>query len=101
MMLKRLSEEREVAMRSCDKGFNEMVDGLRREGPLASIRSVDYDEHVLLLYQTTAFRDRMVAGFFDSPAEESKAAVIAGAVPASVAATTYEKLAGRYGENSW
>ena len=51
-------------------GFNEMLDELRRDAPLAFMRSVDYGEHVLLLYRTSAFKGRMVAGFFDSPAEE-------------------------------
>jgi hypothetical protein len=100
IILKRLSEELAAATSSCDMGFNEMLDELRRDGPLAFMRSVDYGEHVLLLYRTTAFRDRMVAGFFDSPAKESRAAVMTETVPASVAATTYERLAGRYGEKS-
>ncbi|MGI0020058.1 MAG: hypothetical protein ACREAY_06280 [Nitrososphaera sp.] len=100
IMLKRLSEELAAATRSCDLGFNEMLDEVRRDGPLAFMRSMDYGEHVLLLYKSAAFRDRMVAGFFDSPAEESRAAIMAGAVPASVAATTYKQLAGRYGVQS-
>ena len=101
IMLKRLSEELAAATRFCDMGFNEMLDELRRDGLLAFMRSVDYGEHVLLFYRTTAFRDRMAAGFFDLPAEESRVAVMAeAAVPASVAATTYEQLAGRYGEKS-
>jgi hypothetical protein len=101
IMLKRFSEKLAAATRSCDLGFNEMLDELRRDEPLALMRSVDYGEHVLLLYRTSAFKDRMVAGFFDSPAgEESRAAVMAGTVPTSVAATTYEQLAGRYGQQS-
>lgn len=100
IMLKRLSEELAAATRSTGLGFNEMLDEIRRDEPLALARSVGYGEHALLLYKSTAFRDRMVEAFFDSPAKESRAAIMAGTLPVSVTAATYEQLVERYGVQS-
>jgi hypothetical protein len=97
IMLKRLSDELAAATRSTGLGFNEMLDEIRRDEPLAFVRTVSYGEHALLIYNSVSFRDKMVKGFFDSPAKESRAAIMAGSLPASVTAVTYDQLAQRYG----
>lgn len=96
IMLKRLSDELAAATRSTGLGFNEMLDEIRKDEPLAFVRNVNYGEHALLLYKSVAFRDKMVKGFFDSPAKESRAAIMAGPLPASVTRVTYDQLAQRY-----
>jgi hypothetical protein len=100
IMLKRLNDELAAATRSAGLGLNEMLDEIRRDEPLAFVRNVNYGEHALLLYKSIMFRDKMVKGFFDSPAKESRAAIMAGPLPESVTAVTYDQLAQRYGPQS-
>lgn len=97
IVLKRFDEElsRNVAL-PADMDPNEVIDAIKKDQLYVFMRNVSAGEHVLLLYRSTQFRDRMLDAFFAPVAggRQAKCAILSE--PASLASapavTTWQKL---------
>ncbi|AIF84687.1 hypothetical protein NTE_02644 [Candidatus Nitrososphaera evergladensis SR1] len=66
IILKRFDEELAKNVQATDMGPNEVLDAMKRDQPYVFMRNISAGEHVLVLYRSTQFRDRMLGAFFDS-----------------------------------
>lgn len=77
IILKHFSDELARNMQAHGVGVTEMIDAMKRDEPYVFMRNTAAGEHTLLLYRNQAFKDRMLAAFFDpvSGVRETRAAV--------------------------
>jgi hypothetical protein len=78
IILKYFSEELARNVQARGMGVTEMIDAMKRDEPYIFMRNTAAGEHALLLYRNQAFRDRMLAAFFDpaSGVRETRAVVL-------------------------
>ncbi|AIC15469.1 hypothetical protein [Nitrososphaera viennensis] len=95
IILKRFDEELAKNVQATDMGPNEVLDAMRRDESYVFMRNVSAGEHVLLLYRSVQFRDRMLGAFFDPVAggRQAKGAILSEpAALASAPSITWHEL---------
>lgn len=95
IILKHFSDELARNVQTQGMGVTETLDAMKRDEPYVFMRNTVAGDHTLLLYQSPAFRDRMLAAFFDpaSGTREARAAVLDQQVQLpSVSSVTFADL---------
>jgi hypothetical protein len=95
IILKHFSDELARNVQAQGMGVTEIIDSMKRDEPHVFMRNTVAGEHALLLYRNQAFKDRMLAAFFDpaSGVRETRAAVLDQQVQLpSVSSVTFADL---------
>jgi hypothetical protein len=95
IILKHFSDELARNIKAQDMGTTEVIEAMKRDQPYVFMRNTTSGEHTLLLYRNVAFRDRMLAAFFEpmSDVRETRAAVFSQQVQIpSVSSVTFADL---------
>lgn len=94
IILKRFDEMLAKNVQETNMGPREILDAIRRDEPYVFMRNVSAGEHVLLLYRSAQFRDRMLGAFFDPVAggRQAKGAILSEPALLSVPSITWREL---------
>ncbi|MEO9363014.1 MAG: hypothetical protein ABI348_03850 [Nitrososphaera sp.] len=95
IILKHFDEMLARNVQATDMGPSEILDAIRRDGPYVFMRNVSAGEHVLLLYRSAQFRDRMLGAFFDpvvAGGRQAKGAILSESASLTVPSITWREL---------